>query len=841
MRKWGAEKSKGIVGGQRTHTMVSDTLTFEGEGFDASTWLNEQLADRLATRASTGGDGEGEATTNGTSSNGSGEVGIQAALDEDILEFLGELEVKMQLRADDVGANIEEVAKRAHAELPLARAELGSLRDKTGVLRKQILQMVGTIGTTQSAVGYTMGNIQLVDRVQTNMKAARDALGEAAGMAQLLATVEQTFKQGDLTTIGRQLKQIREGLESVSGVPEFAGVETKLHDFEERLQQMVQAPLQKAFEDHDAQSVRHLSSILVLSNKSDIISSLFVSAKMFKLQSSWESFSPAQGKAFEDWLTDWLRSVLSTVEAEHTWCLEILPAQADKLFATIIETCFIGIKQSFKNRLQGTLSAAKSAFDGGESEVSPLHALLKVKNTLADFLQSVDAVLSKSASGEAKKELMACLGLCTYGQMKDQVLLYPLLERQEITSFYNKLAATVQLPTAKLKQAATTSSASVADAIEACTRAIHEMIGPSCKIGESSVQRCLSVTDGFKIDELLTVTDECLAAFLNKIGLSLRAIQDCVKSTSERKAPSAEEASYESQQEGLPEDILVSILRVLQMAALFASSVSILDENLRSSVASLRSEWADGKSSGVHVWFTLFPGQKEEHESKLSALETGEGSSVLPYADKSMKAFALSAEDLVLDFMMIKVRQSLLGLGESKLWFRAEAKDKTFDLPSFSAFPSKHVTSLGEYLLVVPQHFEVLDDLEELNARRTGAKEEGEGEGEEGEAQDTQSFAAEWISKIVEEASKLYTRDILRIPKLSPSGCAQLQADIDYLCNILQALFVSVPASLATISANLSLSVEEMRLPTNRPADCDIYAWDKISKMRRESQGGDSS
>ena len=124
-------------------------------------------------------------------------------------------------------------------------------------MRKQILQMVEGIGKTQSTVGYTLGNIQVMDRVQSNMRRARDALGEAAGMAQLLATVEQTFKQGDLTTIGRQLKQIREGLESVSGVPEFAGVETKLHEFEERLQQMVQAPLQKAFEDHDAKSVQH--------------------------------------------------------------------------------------------------------------------------------------------------------------------------------------------------------------------------------------------------------------------------------------------------------------------------------------------------------------------------------------------------------------------------------------------------------------------------------------------------------------------------------------------------------------------------------------------------------
>ena len=207
---------------------LESARAFEKEGFDACAWLNSEVADRLARSAEASEGANGEAS-DAAAANGHN-------VDDLVVEFLGELEVKLQLMADDVEASIEEVARTAHEQLPHARSELVSLQDSAGALRKQVLQMVGTIGNTQSAVGYTMGNIQLMDRVQSNMKLARDALGEAAGMAQLLAAVEQTFKQGDLTTIGRQLKQIREGLESVSGVPEFAGVETKLHDFGERLQ-----------------------------------------------------------------------------------------------------------------------------------------------------------------------------------------------------------------------------------------------------------------------------------------------------------------------------------------------------------------------------------------------------------------------------------------------------------------------------------------------------------------------------------------------------------------------------------------------------------------------------
>ena len=697
-----------------------------------------------------------------------------------------------------------------------------------------------------------MGNIQLVDRVQTNMKAARDALGEAAGMAQLLATVESTFQRGDLKTIGRQLKQIREGLESVRGVPEFSGVETKLHEFEERLQTMVQTPLQKAFEDHDAEAVKHLSSILLLSKRSDVIGTLFVSAHIFKLQSSWESFSPIQPRVaaesagdtdapakdvlmFEDFLPEWLRKVLSIVESEYKWCLENLPEQADFLLVNIIETCFISVKQSFKNRLQNRLSVAKAV------DASPLAVLLKVKKSLEEFMGSAKSLLTRDPPHKDSETFVEGLALCIYGQIKDQVLLYPLLERQEISSFYNKLAGELQNPTAKLRQLTLSSNAAIADAIESCTQAIHGVIHPACKIGEDSLLRCLSTTDGFKIDELLLVADESLAAFLEKAGLSLKAIQESLKDRSLKSSSGMKSVESDmqdqSQQDALPEDILVAILRVLQMAALFLTSISILEANLHSSVSVLKSQW-EYKSDGIHVWFKLFPGQREVHEGKLEGFQAG-GVSLLPCTDKAARDFNMFAEQLVLDFMMIKVKESLLGIEESKLWSRIENKDKTFDLPSFSVFPSKHVTSLGEYLLIVPQQFEVLDNFDELNSSRSKIKEgdEEEGDTKEDQVQEQNSFAAEWITKIVEEASRLYTRDILRIPKLSENGCSQLQADVDYFCNILQALFVPVPLNLSTIASNLSFNSEEVRLSKNQPKNCDVSTWDRIVKMRVEGKG----
>lgn len=50
-------------------------------------------------------------------------------------------------------------------------------------------------------------------------------------------------------------------------------------------------------------------------------------------------------------------------------------------------------------------------------------------------------------------------------------------------------------------------------------------------------------------------------------------------------------------------------------------------------------------------------------------------------------------------------------------------------------------------------------------------------------------------------AAELYVKELSRIGALSQAGAAQLAADLDYFCNVLAALGVSLPPQLVTWQA----------------------------------------
>ena len=83
---------------------------------------------------------------------------------------------------------------------------------------------------------------------------------------------------------------------------------------------------------------------------------------------------------------------------------------------------------------------------------------------------------------------------------------------------------------------------------------------------------------------------------------------------------------------------------------------------------------------------------------------------------------------------MSKVRIKLSDMAREAVWNEQE-KENLFNLPSFSAYASEYVTSIGEYLLTLPQQL--------LPLAGSGSP-EGVDEGSD----DAQYFATEWMFKV---------------------------------------------------------------------------------------------
>lgn len=114
-------------------------------------------------------------------------------------------------------------------------------------------------------------------------------------------------------------------------------------------------------------------------------------------------------------------------------------------------------------------------------------------------------------------------------------------------------------------------------------------------------------------------------------------------------------------------------------------------------------------------------------------------------------AFSDTVNELVYDVLISKVRQRLNEVARLPIWSSVE-EPGGLPLPSFSAYPQAYVTSVGEYLLTLPQQLEPLA--------------EGISGGEAGN-EEAQSFATEWIFKVI------YSKHFFS------SCCVHLQHTID--------------------------------------------------------------
>ncbi|KAJ4956216.1 hypothetical protein NE237_012999 [Protea cynaroides] len=175
----------------------------------------------------------------------------------------------------------------------------------------------------------------------------------------------------------------------------------------------------------------------------------------------------------------------------------------------------------------------------------------------------------------------------------------------------------------------------------------------------------------------------------------------------------------------------------------------------------------------------------------------------LPLASQRVAAFSDSVNDLVYDVLISKVRQRLSNVSRLPIWSAVE-EPSAFPLPSFSVYPQSYVTSVGEYLLTLPQQLEPL---------------------------------AEGISSsdATTDEAQFFMIKFRGIQYITDLGAQQLSADIDYLTNVLSALSMPIPQFLSTYHTCLSTPREKLRdlLRSDAANHLDLATAQLVCKIRR--------
>lgn len=143
------------------------------------------------------------------------------ATDEPLEKFLAELEMRLQLNAEDIEATLSDNSAQAMRRIPFAIQEIYRLQGDIQGMQDQVQVLAGSVQRDATDARGSVEHISQLHLVKANMENACNSLKEATELSGLFVKVEEVFAAGDLPKVAEILASMRRSLSLVGDVPEF--------------------------------------------------------------------------------------------------------------------------------------------------------------------------------------------------------------------------------------------------------------------------------------------------------------------------------------------------------------------------------------------------------------------------------------------------------------------------------------------------------------------------------------------------------------------------------------------------------------------------------------------
>ncbi|EFJ06368.1 hypothetical protein SELMODRAFT_135591 [Selaginella moellendorffii] len=712
--------------------------------------------------------------------------------DEDAERQLSDLEMKLQLASEDIAAALEDQSTAALLRIPRALRDVSRLHDDALSLRSTVSGMLLKLRTAESLSAGSVAALSRVDLVKQRMEAAHKTLKDAAGLAQLCASVETVFASGNLDEAAGTLANMRRCLAVVGEVPEFASVKRELEALENRLDGMVQTRLTDALTQRKVESVQAFRAILLTIGRYNSLEQQYSKVRLKPLRRLWDEYESStdgvgSGKPFIEWLPTFYDQVLLTLEQELKWCMTCFSEDYSRLISKLLIDTMSSIQTSFTARIEASITPGLHCCIFSQTlQRPPLNIILMLHNITSSFAKNVERLFSAADHQEMMRVLKA-----VYSPYEGYKQRYGELERVQLSSNLSSL---------DLKGAVQRSVGSRGVELSETVQRMESSVPELITFFESAVERCFNFTGGSEVEALLRALDETMIQYtssLHEVLKSLRPVCGVSQVFDSTKKDSLDGSSNKGKgnQDMIPEEeewvIVQGVLQLLTVAESLSGRLSVFEASLRGTLSRLKNQLPGSREDGANALLdiaglrVLDAPDKARKLASLVEQATDPRFHALAHASQRVGAFVDAANELVYEVLISKVRVRLADVASMPVW-SAPQEDNPYALPSFSAYPLPYVTSIGEYLLTLPQQLEPLTSSMTTSDTSDDIDEEG------------QYFATEWMFKVAEGATALYVDQIRGIRNLNERGAQQLSADIDYLCNVLTALSMNVPAVLST-------------------------------------------
>lgn len=799
---------------------------------------------------------------------------------------LVDLEMKLQMISEEIAASLEEQSAAALLRVPRVSRDVIRLRDDALSLRQSVASILLKLKKAEGSSAESISTLAKVDTVKRRMEAAYETLQDAAGLTQLSSTVEDVFASGDLPRAAETLANMRHCLSAVGEVAEFANVRKQLEVLEDRLDTMVQPRFTDALNNRKADVAHNLRGILIRIGRFKSLELHYAKVHLKPLKQLWEDFDSRQHPnkitsekseaeklssshdhqlssaaiSLSSWLPSFYDEFLLYLEQEWKWSMLAFPEDYKILVPKLLIETMATVGASFVSRLNlatgdvvpETKALAKGILDilsgdvpkGVKVQTKHLDALIELHNMTGSFARNIQHLFSETDLKVLLETLKAIY--LPYEPFKQR---YGQMERATLSA---------EIGGIDLRGAVTRGIGAQGIELSETVRRMEESIPQVIVLLEAAVERCINFTGGSEVDELILALDDIMLQYittLQEILKSLRAVfgvdADGVGSRKEIGLDKKEGPLHARKVESSNEEewsYVQGALQILTVADCLTSRSAVFEASLRATLARLstnlsvsvygssldqnQSHVTNENGSGdlsmtgraaLDVVALRLMDVPEKARKLFNLLEQCKDPRfhALPVASQRVTAFGDTVNELVYDVLISKVRQRFNDVSRLPIWSSIE-EQSTFHLPSFSAYPQSYVTSVGEYLLTLPQQLEPL--AEGISSNDVNADE-------------AQFFATEWMFKVAEGATALYMEQLRGIHYITERGAQQLSVDIEYLSNVLSALSMPIPPILATYHTCLSTPRDQLKdlVKSDPHNQLDLPTANLVCKMRRVS------
>ncbi|GKV33794.1 hypothetical protein SLEP1_g42250 [Rubroshorea leprosula] len=736
------------------------------------------------------------------------------------------------------GSSAESIAALAKVDTVKQRMEAAyeTLQDAAG-----LTQLSATVEDV-----FASGDLPRAAETLANMRHCLSAVGEVAEFANIRKQLEVLEDRLDTMVQPRLSDALSTG--KIDVAQDLRGILIRIGRFKS---------LELHYTKVHLKTIKQLWDDFDLKQRASKIANEKIEAE--RLTSTNELHPTMPTVSFSSWLPSFYDELLLYLEQEWKWCMIAFPDDYKALVPKLLIETMVAVGSSFVSRINlaagevvpETKALAKGILDilsgdlpkGIKIQTRHLDALIELHNMTGTFARNIQHLFSESDVGVLMDTLKAVY--FPYESFKQR---YGQMERAILSS---------EIAGVDLRGAVTRSVGAQGIELSETVRRMEESIPQVILLLEAAIERCISFTGGSEADELILALDDIMLHYISALQETLKSLRtvcgvDHIGDGSRKElGPEKREGTQNARRVDLISNeeewsIVQGALQILTVADCLTSRSSVFEASLRATLARLSTslslsvcgssldqkqshitnddgnvELSVGRRAALDVAAVRLADIPEKARKLFNLLEQSKDPRfhALPLASQRVAAFAETVNELVYDVLISKVRQRLSDVSRLPIWSAVEEQD-AFHLPTFSAYPQSYVTSVGEYLLTLPQQLEPL--AEGISNNDTNNDE-------------AQFFATEWMFKVAEGATALYMEQLRGIQYITDRGAQQLSVDIEYLSNVLSALSMPVPPVLATFQTCFATPRDQLKdlLKSDSENQLDLPTANLVCKIRR--------